>query len=206
MAVRIKPGETEVASDTWGLWEKYDLYLVRTPADDYRLVVYMKVQFFFEDDDAWTKAAKRQFVTRWEQAVQSRWGNRTVKHLKNGKRVSLEFQLDTQIEGWMWDHWEISVTRIPKGAFRTSSVNWLTKNVTLDSEDLVLTPKGRGHRQRGAVHEFGHMLGLDDEYLPGGPHVKDYRSVMNRGEQVLGRHDTGFLKWLDEQLEKEGVE
>jgi hypothetical protein len=37
-------------------------------------------------------------------------------------------------------------------------------NVWLDSEDPVMTPKRPSVRQRGVIHEFGHMIGLEDEY------------------------------------------
>lgn len=37
--------------------------------------------------------------------------------------------------------------------------------VQLDSEDLTTVSKAKGFKQKGgAVHEFGHMLGLLDEY------------------------------------------
>ncbi len=56
---------------------------------------------------------------------------------------------------------------ITAGSFRASYVAYKKGQVTLDSEDLVPVNKGAKTPQRGAVHEFGHMLGLDDEYIKG---------------------------------------
>ncbi len=40
-------------------------------------------------------------------------------------------------------------------------------SVALDSEDLSPISKGGSEGQYGADHEFGHMVGLDDEYGTG---------------------------------------
>lgn len=103
----------------------------------------------------------------------------------------------------MADHWEVTVTKVKK--FKVSSVNPVTGNVTLDSLDLNLTLKNGGQRQRGAVHEFGHMLGLGDEYGKKSKHRKDYRSIMNSGEMVLKRHNSPFMKWLESQIKEHGI-
>lgn len=140
------------------------------------------------------------FVSQWTTAVKSAWGNRTLKTLKSGKKVTIDFRFRTQVEGWMMDHWEVTVTKVPK--FARSSVNPVTGNVALDSLDLVMTPKSGNSFQRGVVHEFGHMLGLADEYHRGHPHAMDYRSVMNSGEHVLSRHDMPYMRWLEDTLKK----
>lgn len=106
----------------------------------------------------------------------------------------------------MLDHWEIEITKIKPGAFRTSYVNPRTGNVVLDSEDLTATPKGFGQMQQGAVHEFGHMLGLDDEYTTGSAHTADHPSVMNRGTSTRGRHQGGPHSWVVSKLKDYGIE
>ena len=116
---------------------------------------------------------------------------------KNNVSIPLEFRFKTKIGGFMWDHWELTVTKIKPGDFKTSSVtNGIWNNSTLDSEDVVLTPKGHGKKQRGTVHEFGHMLGLADEYKDSSAHKTDYASVMNRGEVIYPRHRKKFADWV----------
>jgi hypothetical protein len=84
-------------------------------------------------------------------------------------------------------------------------VNTGSGNVSLDSEDLTLVRKGHGQRQRGVVHEFGHMLGINDEYISSSTYKTDYRSIMNRGESVKPRHDAVYMKWLDKKLKENGI-
>lgn len=210
----LQAGETVIASETdvragtigfSGVNDAYDIYLLKLKDGNYKLVVFMKLQFFFSDGNGgkWTDVEKRQFVTKWEQAVKSRWSNRLLKTLSGGKKVTFELRFKTQIGGWMLDHWEITVEKVKK--FAVSSVNPITGNVSLDSLDLKLTQKSGGQSQRGAVHEFGHMLGLEDEYTKGHTHSKDYHSVMNSGETVLTRHDTTHMKWLNDKLKKHGI-
>lgn len=108
----------------------------------------------------------------------------------------------------MFDHWEITVTKITSGTFRKSSVNPATGNVVLDSEDFTSTPKGHSESQRGSVHvhEFGHMLGLLDEYKSSSPHSKDYSSILNRGEVIKPRHNDTPRTWAIKKLKSLGIE
>ena len=59
------------------------------------------------------------------------------------------------------------------------------------------------HKQRGITHEFGHMLGLNDEYLVTSTFSKDYKSIMHSGETILKRHDTPYMQWLNKNLPEE---
>lgn len=79
-------------------------------------------------------------------------------------------------------------------------MNGGTGNVTLDSEDLNPVNKGGPQSQRGAVHEFGHMLGLDDEYPAASPHTGDKASVMNSSEAVRPRHNDTMRSWVIRKL------
>ncbi len=215
----LKSGETQLAYEEdvtsgtigfGGVNDAYDLYLVELADGNYRLIVFMKVQFSFEDSAAgrWTGSEKAVFVRDWQTAISSKWGGRKLMALKSGKTLTINFRFHTQIGGWMADHWEINVKKAK--TFAQSSVNPITGSVRLDSHDLRLTKKasrlgGKAHYQRGAVHEFGHMLGLADEYHPASPYGADYKSVMHSGETVLSRHDMPYFKWALQKLNDLGI-
>lgn len=186
------------------LWfgDGFDLSLVKRSTGDYELVVFMKLQFFFENqgNQRWTATEKTQFVNNWEKAIKGAWGGRVLKNLSGGKKVFVGFDFKTQIGGWMFDHWEITVTKIKPGTFSTSYVTPAWGNVTLDSEDLNPVNKGAASPQRGAVHEFGHMLGLADEYKKSSPHSGDTMSVMHSAETIRPRHNSTIMKWLNSTL------
>jgi hypothetical protein len=188
--------------------DAYDLSLYELSDGNYELELFMKIQFFFEDGDGgkWTAADKSRYMNDWKVAVTGTWSGRRLHTTKKGKAVSLSVQFALQEGGWMVDHWEIEVTKIKAGSFRTSYVNTKKGNVVLDSEDLTFTAKGEGQMQQGAVHEFGHMMGLDDEYPTSSPHAADHPSVMNRGGSVRGRHDGTPRSWLLGKLKEYGLE
>jgi len=125
----------------------------------------------------------------------------------------------------------LNITKIPEGKFASSYVthyidasgnalNQLnTHKVNLDSEDMDFTNKGAAERQQGAMHEFGHMIGLDDEYADGTPGVKHNRlyadalgiigyipyplisegttnDIMSAGDTINKQHYVTFLEAL----------
>lgn len=170
----------------------------------YSVIVFMKIQFFFKNagKQVWSEAEKQAFVSSWKSDVTTKWSTASLTKTSDGKNIGLSFRLQTQIGGWMWDHWEITVAKRVK-SFETSSVtDFIVNNSRLDDGDVILTGKAYGQKQRASVHEFGHMLGLSDEYLPSSPHKEDYSSVMNRGEIVYPRHRHELRKWADQQVKK----
>lgn len=209
----LQKGETLIAHEsnyTTGalkINDAYDLYLVKPASGGYRLIIFMKLQFFFQDSGKykWSTVDKTKFVNDWRTAVKTKWGNRALKTLPSGKQIWLNFRFETQIDGWMYDHWEITVKKIKPGGFSQSYVTPGKGEVMLDSEDLTFVNKGHSQKQRGVTHEFGHMLGIDDEYTKSSPHKTDYRSIMNRGETVLNRHDAVYMKWLNKIIKDKGI-
>lgn len=61
---------------------------------------------------------------------------------------------------------------------------------------------GITYKQRGAVHEFGHMMGLRDEYPEGNEYEHDYDSIMNSGESLRSRHFSNIQNWINDCCEK----
>ena len=176
----------------------FDLYLYRfSKTSNYQLIVFMKLQFFFYNNEphCWTEEECYRFAAEWDYHVKEAWGNKVLMELAGGEKVYLNFDFKIQLGGWMLDHWELNVTKIAQGAFRVSSVRPDLGQVNLDSEDLQHITG-----QRGAVHEFGHMLGLDDEYDKR-EHFHDFASVMHSaGEMIRDRHLHQFKRWVLHQL------
>jgi hypothetical protein len=200
--------ETDLTAGDLSVNDAFDLYLITKGKDpkSVTLICFMNLQFFFEDKDKliWTDSEKKDFVSNWIKSVRSVWANKILKTLKNGKTAVIDFKFETKIEGtWISDHWEVSVQKTSK-SFEQSYVNTFMGNVQLDDKDLIFTKKPSGI-QRGVVHEFGHMLGLDDEYTKGSAWVNDKSSIMNNGETVMGRHLTFFTNWLNKKLIKHKI-
>ncbi|MCH5599240.1 hypothetical protein [Niabella ginsengisoli] len=127
-----------------------------------------------------------------------------IKVLSSGLNVVLELRFKTQVEGfWLQDHWEISVIKTQK--FARSYVNTFSGNSQLDDKDVIATPKNFGLTQRGVVHEFGHMIGLKDEYEKQSAWYKDKTSIMNNGEVVKQRHLRHFSNWVSSKLQKHKI-
>jgi hypothetical protein len=176
------------------------------------LLVRMTVQFQFEDGDdlAWTAGEKSTFATGFISAVGSVWNNKyritTTSTVPAApfRDVGVQFEFKTYMDGWHADDdFELGVKKIPAGNFQASCVNYSFGNAQLDSEDLVAVAKGAS-MQRGAVHEFGHMLGLRDEYPSADDNknwIGDTGSVMHSGETVRPRHYVPFASWLTSQFE-----
>lgn len=198
--------ETDITAGELDVNDAYDLYLIARgkPVREYKLVCFMNLQFFFQDKNGkWTDLQKQRFVNDWVAGVKSAWNRKLLRMLSNGVQVVLEFEFKTQVEGiWVFDHWEISVQKT--NSFEQSYVTPSRGSSQLDSMDLVLTQKPNG-RQRGVVHEFGHMIGLEDEYKPRTRWQHDSASVMNNGEIVRNRHIAHFVSWVNHKLRKHNI-
>lgn len=205
--MELRPGEKIIEEEGF---DNYRLYMI-SHGNKHTFIVFMKVQFFFEDDDSnkWKTNEKEVFVQSWVTAIQGKWNSPRFMNTKQGAQVGLEFRFKTKIGGWMWDHWELTVKKIPKGNFGQSWVrdgSWRNNTSQLDSEDLSFTRKGTrpAEKQRGAVHEFGHMLGLDDEYETSSAHQKDSISIMHSGEAIRQRHSRKLSDWVKSAAKEHG--
>jgi hypothetical protein len=155
----------------------------------------------------WNDAQKQAFARQFRSACYEVWNDKhritTTSTAPVVRDIGVMFEIRTLIDGWhVSEHWEVEVERADDWV--GSSVNIFWGNAHLDSQDVVEAQKPHG-RQRGSVHEFGHMLGLRDEYRGANnptPHwYADHGSVMNNGEVVRDRHYAMFAAWLDEQFQ-----
>jgi hypothetical protein len=174
----------------------FDLSLYQLPDGHYELVVFMKLQFFFKNNHPhrWERDEEDQFIHEWQNVIHDVWGDKIIHSLPAGNAVTLTFDFHIQKGGWMYDHWEITVIKIAPEEFKVSFIDPDWNNVHLDSEDLSYVG-----RQRGAIHEFGHMIGLPDEYI-NSRHIVDIKSIMHSGEEIRDRHYSLFTDWVEHTL------
>jgi len=177
------------------------------------LVVKMVLQFQFKKGEGgeWTQGEKESFAHRCVDTIKEVWSEKcritanTSAMPQDCLDVGVVFDFPYYIDGWHSDDdFEISITKEPATrGIVISSCDYSLGNTSLDSNDLRPESKGASMGQRGVIHEFGHMLGLRDEYAsasdPALSHTGDRDSIMNVGEIVRPRHYAPFAQWLTEQ-------
>jgi hypothetical protein len=204
----VAGGGDKVCADksvTMGRNGSFDARLIKRKAGRWDLEIFMKLQFFFYDgeekdfakasDAAWTQKEREAFMTGWHKVVRNFWTTQNAGALSDKKTIGICFNFEIQEAGWMWDNFEIDVTKAPPGKFLQSYVLQAVfdGDVKLDSNDLV--PKASG--QLAAVHEFGHMFGLPDEYTKSSTHKSDSGSIMHGGTTVRLRHFKDLISWAE---------
>ncbi len=164
---------------------------------------------------AWTLAEKRSFHRAVDRSIWRRWSNLihfkvtgTFDFAKRFQNRKLPINLDVR---WVLSapkHWEVIAFKMPPGSSRTthvSNVSFATRVVELDTADI---PTGTAANAAGATtsmfhsppHEFGHMIGADDEYGTGATHLADSHSIMNIGTQWRTRHVASILQELNTMI------
>jgi hypothetical protein len=195
------------------------------------LVVTITLQFQFRNGKdergnrlTWSESEKVDFAWDAKLAIKSQWDDRyrirTTSTVPPApfRDVGVMFMLLHLIDGrYVHDDYELKVTKISPGASgRTFRRRWFPGSYVMNSEDVVpqphlpnldYPPPPTPLMQRGIVHEFGHMLGLRDEY-PGALKANqswfaDQKSVMHSDEMVRPRHYVPFASWLADQFAQE---
>jgi hypothetical protein len=202
----------------------HDLALYRHATDPHRgvLVVTTLFQFSFENGVSenplspgalllWSPSEKEAYVREFIRICTLTWENRYELVDVSGKsairRISVEFDVLVFLEGLHTsEHWEVTVKKAD-GDSPTSFVQGGKHFASLDSGDFRWKDLMEGEIQFAAAHEFGHMLGLPDEYkAKSGIYAKkwlpDRASVMNGGSTVRPRHYAPFAHWVTRQFRK----
>lgn len=205
----ITPGERElVASEdsvtAGGVRDAYGMELYREADGTYTLELDMKIAFDFTkgpDGQTWTPQEKQAFIDDYKSAIEQTWSGHVISS-DTGQRVTLDVNLDV-VEGTQdavdGENWSIEVVKIDAGGFNQSYVVPSQNTGRFDSEDVNPVDKGASDPQVGAAHEFGHMIGLPDEYNGnGGPDAQnDTDSVMHTGMDVRDRHLDIVENWVN---------
>lgn len=185
----------------------YDIRLRRQSNEAMLIEVALSVFFRFIPNGAnpritWTQAERDNFVREWLRQIPATWDQQNHTTYR-GFDVSLAFICDIRQEATP-SQWQANVMKLKsRTAFRKSKVclNCYRDNfdAKFDSNEDVQKPGGR--RQTGMIHEFGHMIGLPDEYNRDSTHFGDKNSVMNRGAEVRDRHLAHFLNWAKPHID-----
>ncbi len=191
-----------------------------------RLEVKVNVAFSFVDGNVtkftgltgqshlWSDTEKAKWKKDFITLIEGRWGGNY--HFINSSLPGMNIYVDVEVEEVATDwHYQLNVTKIPKGSFKGSSIahyvdssgNALKqKNKhygTLDSEDLNWADKGATEKQKGAIHEFGHMIGLGDEYNDGTPGIDHAAMVQSALGKVLTEGKTNDIMSSGNSIEKQ---
>ena len=177
------------------------------------MVVKMILQFQFNDGPggSWTSGEKDTFAHGFVDGVVGVWAEKfritttSTVPVSAARDVGVIFDFPYYIDGWHSDDdFELSVEKLSASApWQVSVCGYSAGNTTLDSNDLRAETKGASMTQRDAVHEFGHMLGLRDEYTAANDnrnHLGDLDSIMNVGEAARKRHYAPFAAWLTDKF------
>ena len=194
----------------------YDLYLVDIGANEVQLIIFMKILFTFVDGKntdgtavRWTSDETKQFVATWQGQIATAW---TAKRYAKYKDIYISIHVAFDIRvgtSFARSHWQILVEKLPAGSTGKTSFVWRDQigkkyDVQLDSlDDQKKAGVGDG-TQTGSIHEFGHMLGLGDEYTADAAKAlrDDKKSIMNGGSSVRPRHYASLLQWAGKKLAK----
>jgi len=194
-----------------GVHDAYDMALYREADGTYTLEMDMKIEFSFQEGpngETWSDRDKEQFIADYKDQVLAAWDGHVVT-TENGQPVTLDIDLDVvEAPGGPFgglidafdssENWNIDVVKIPEGGFNQSYVMPGRNSGRFDSEDVKPVAKGASDPQVGAAHEFGHMIGLPDEYngSAGTDAANDTDSIMHTGMDVRDRHLDILEAWV----------
>ena len=168
----------------------------------------------YPNQTAWTYQEKKNFHNKSDQLIWELWSSKAYAVTTGDSELAqkykdVKFPINIDIK-WTLPpnsaHWDVNVYKISESGIFQSYVEWSTRKIWLDSEDIK--PRTRLLNQIPVAHEMGHSLGNSfyvtgvrmDEYPnkshPHPTYGNDQRSMMNRGTEVRVRH----FDYLKQQL------
>ena len=185
-----------------GVRDAYDMRMYQETDGSYTLEMNMKVGMSFVEGpkgQQWTAADQEQFKRDFASVVEGSWSGHTFTS-DTGQQVTLDVNLDI-VDSAADDgaNWNVEIVKINDGEFNQSYVIPSQNTGVFDSGDVKPVEKGATDPQYAAAHEFGHMIGLPDEYNGrGGPEAqKDTDSIMHTGMDVRDRHLDIVESWVN---------
>ncbi|WP_172674309.1 hypothetical protein [Persicobacter sp. CCB-QB2] len=175
------------------------------------------------ENPQWTGAEKIDWTRKFKKLVSEKWSNNFgfINNKLPGINVFVNVNVIEAKSDW---HYQLRVKKIPEGTFDQSYVQHkpnardgnkrLNEHyAALDSEDLTGVVKKDGfEKQYPASHEYGHMIGLSDEYptssgiVSHNALVKDAlgkeitqgltNDIMSLGNTIMPQHYVTFLEAL----------
>jgi len=190
----------------------FDMILVNSSDGNFRLIIFMRIKMNFireAESTEWTIFEKSNFEKKFNTVINDKWASSlAIMTLTKNKRAYLDFRFSftNMSSAFPPSHWSITVRKIPKRYEGYQSlVTPSRRTAELDNQDFDLERKIRGTYQRGVVHEFGHLLGYDDEYRAGSKYYTDVNSIMNAGETIRQRHRSHYMTWLSMTLKAKKI-
>ena len=185
-----------------GVRDAYDMRMYQETDGSFTLEMNMKVGMSFVEGpkgQQWTAADQEQFKRDFASVVEGSWSGHTFTS-DTGQQVTLDVNLDI-VDSAADDgaNWNVEIVKINDGEFNQSYVIPSQNTGVFDSGDVKPVEKGATDPQYAAAHEFGHMIGLPDEYNGrGGPEAqKDTDSIMHTGMDVRDRHLDIVESWVN---------
>ncbi len=155
---------------------------------DNRVVVHVAIDLVPADDV--TRPELDRVKEKWEAGIERIWSDRFSLVTPSGEQYPVV--IDVTFSGTRFHH-DVIVSR---NGGRTDELNW----------NLMVSPEA-------AAHEFGHMIGVFDEYRGGAvapdTGMTDRTSIMTGGtdkvSNTYARHFEGIRRWFAEKTGLSGV-
>lgn len=186
------------------------MLFVQRPNGNYILIIYMRIKIIYINrrNQYWNFIDKDNFEKNFREKIDKKWGASNIKTLSGSagrKTIALEFRFSfNKIGVFTHNHWTLNVVKLRKDEWAQSFVISSLRTGNFDTNDFEYVKKSAKTYQRGAVHEFGHMLGLNDEY-DSGVFISDLKSIMNSGETIRRRHRAIYMPWLNKSLREKNI-